>query len=133
VELPAPHVDQLRPCPRRISSARGRAPTGPPPPLAGDVSGRITTANRKRVSLIANPPRLFACRASPRRRRARRCRRFPGREGPGHKCKDLKTFKGFPVKRFLFFEVFQLKLVKSIKNRRKIQKQQTQFCCSLYT
>jgi hypothetical protein len=90
VELPGPHVDQLGPCPRRISSARDRAPTGPPPPLAGDVSGRTTAANRKRVSLIANPPRLFACRASPRRRRARRRRRSMGRGKEDLIAKALK-------------------------------------------
>jgi hypothetical protein len=36
-------------------------------------------------------------------------------------CEDLKISRGFPVKRFLSFGVFQLKLVKSIKNCRKIQ------------
>jgi hypothetical protein len=51
----------------RSSSARGRATTGPPPPLADDISGQSTATHRSRVSPIANPPHLFAtpCLTSP--------------------------------------------------------------------
>jgi hypothetical protein len=60
-KLPRPHVAQLCPCPRRNSSARDRATTGPSPPLTSNTLGQTTTANREGVSQIAYPPRLFAC------------------------------------------------------------------------
>jgi hypothetical protein len=41
-KLPVPHVDQPHPGPRQNSSARGRATTAPPPPLAGDTSDPAT-------------------------------------------------------------------------------------------
>jgi hypothetical protein len=79
----------------------GCATTGTSPPLAGNTLGQATTANQERVSPIAYPPRLFACRACPRRRRARRCRRFQGRGRQGHRCEDLKTSRGVSSKRIL--------------------------------
>jgi hypothetical protein len=113
-EAALPHIDQLRPCPCRNSSARGRATTGPSPPLAGDTPGQATTANRERASPIAYPPRLFACRASPRRWRARHCRRVQGRGRQGNGCEGFKTSRGASVKRFYTPFMCWLKLVKCL-------------------
>jgi hypothetical protein len=85
------HIDQLGPCPHRNLSAHGLATTGLSPPLAGDTPGQPTTANRERVSPIAYPPRLFACRASPRHRRARLHRRAQGGKTEGILVKVLKV------------------------------------------
>jgi hypothetical protein len=84
------HVDQFRPCPRRISSARGRATTGLPPPLAGDTSGQSTATNRSRVSPIAFPVAYLPPRAPPHHRRAHLRRRGQGRGIEGMVLKSLK-------------------------------------------
>jgi hypothetical protein len=56
-----PHFAQPRSCPRRRPSARGHATTDPPPPLAGDISGRSTATNREGVRQISDLCHLFAC------------------------------------------------------------------------
>jgi hypothetical protein len=59
-KLPEPHIVELRPSSHWNPSFRGRAATAPPPPLAGDISGRDSAANRSLVSPIALLARLFA-------------------------------------------------------------------------
>jgi hypothetical protein len=56
-----PQFAQPRPCPRQRPSARGRATTNPPPPLACNISSRSTATNREGVRPIAALCHLFAC------------------------------------------------------------------------
>jgi hypothetical protein len=72
------HSGLPRPRTRRNSSVRGRATTGPPPPLAGSTPSRSSATHRPRVSPIAFPAARLPTRARPRRRRARRRRRSMG-------------------------------------------------------
>jgi hypothetical protein len=53
------HIVEHRPFPHRRPSSRGHTAPAPPPPLAGDLTGRSTATNRSRVSLIAVPRSLF--------------------------------------------------------------------------
>jgi hypothetical protein len=43
-----------------LTAGRGRAAAAPPPPLAGALTGRSTATNRSQVSLIDDPPSMFA-------------------------------------------------------------------------
>jgi hypothetical protein len=82
-----PHFAQPRPCPRRRPSARGRATTDPPPPLAGDTSGQATTANRERVSSIVPLCHMFTC------------------AGPTSSAANLPRRRGYLCEGFLYSRV----------------------------
>jgi hypothetical protein len=115
----SPSSTWLRPAP---SLTAVQVPAGAPPPLAGDSSGRSTATNRSRVSLIEDPHRLFAWPRSTSPPAS-----LPPPSGPRGRnrgfCVKILKILGFAVQKdcSLFCELVQ-HLVKSIKNRRKIQK-----------
>jgi hypothetical protein len=113
-KVPVQHIAEPHPYIHRRLSLRGRAASAPPPPLAGDLPGRISTTNRSRVRPITLPARLFAspCLTSPPASAP-----LPSGtvgENRGHICEDLKIPGACVHKDSIPFYMCGLKLVKSI-------------------
>jgi hypothetical protein len=102
-------------------SFRGRAAAAPPPPLAGEFPGDPPPIIHGLVQSTI-PVASLPARAPPRRQRA--CHRRQDQRGgtKGIFVKDLKVLGSFVHKDCSLFCGLVQQLVKSIKNRRKIQK-----------
>jgi hypothetical protein len=87
-------------------SFRGHAATAPPPPLAGDISGWASAANRSLVSPIALLALLFASPSLTSPPVSAPPPSGYGGEGRGHKCELSKVGRGLRAKWFFISYVF---------------------------